>query len=161
MCTLVWIMWQFPFTAGSYCFKYKRSEKTGRSRCPQWWGRCKALARPSHHSSFFNAHGIYGTPDKTKGEIHVDTSLAHIKEWPSIFKANRNVTVRAPESFVLNTSGEQLRREAVAMLRLHNFPGGYKDVGGDLFKIYYDDELRDWLQFVSAQASSLQQRSAS
>ena len=85
-------------------------------------------------------------PNISRGEIHFYTHEAHIKEWPAIFKPNRNITLRNPESYTV--WGNQ--SDACSSLKVHNFPMGYKWVNGnkDLYNVYYDDQLKDWMQFI-------------
>ena len=88
-------------------------------------------------------------PNISRGEIHFYTHEAHIKEWPAIFKPNRNITLRNPESYTV--WGNQ--SDACSSLKVHNFPMGYKWVGKDklLFQVYFDSNLQGWLSFIQSQ----------
>ena len=67
-----------PFTPGSYCY-----QKNGTSMCPAFVGRCKLIIRPFEYQR--GEVSIHGKPYRLKmsGTIHLDTSVAHWKEWVS------------------------------------------------------------------------------
>ena len=104
------------------------------------------MMRPSHFTRLIDAHSGVKVLNATLGRIHFKTDYAHVKEWPSIFKANRNITIRPPESYKVHRSDP----DVYAKLAVHNFPMGYKWVNGnkDLYNVYYDDQLKDWMQFI-------------
>ena len=117
-----------------------------------WWGRCKLLLKPSHWQYILDPHsGFKGRPNITKGQIHLDTSEAHVKEWPSIFKVDKNITMRAPESFIVYTTHPNTSEA----LQIHNFPRGHKYIGNDKTKlmVYHDDQLQNWLEYVKRRRS--------
>ena len=105
------------------------------------------MVRPTHFPHVFSAHtGIKGKLNVTKGQIHLLTDQAHLKEWPAIFKANRSITKRAPETYiVVDTSVE------AQALQVHNkLSNAYQRHGGKTFKVTYDDKLQEWLAFVAS-----------
>ena len=107
------------------------------------------MMRPSHFTRLIDAHSGVKVLNATLGRIHFKTDYAHVKEWPSIFKANRNITIRPPESYKVHRS----EPDVYAKLAVHNFPMGYKWVGNDklLFQVYFDSNLQGWLSFIQSQ----------
>ena len=101
---------RFPFTLGSFCYMHRQTQFSGVLHC---WrkdrvkrcGRYKLLVRPTYFTRHLNPHyAIPDTPNVTLGQIQLDTSEAHIKEWPSIFQT-QSVQYHATAARLLGVPG--------------------------------------------------------
>ena len=132
---------QFPFTLGSLCFvKPEESEFVQLLRgqnCPRHPGKAKLLVRPSHHS-WLNVHGDRW-PNPQEGSMHLDSTVAHIKEWPRLF-SNHEAVETPPVSLDIQRPSETSIR-ALHMAYSRNENGSYT--------LRYDDDLEKWMEFVA------------
>eukprot|EP00977_Amphora_coffeiformis_P020670 scaffold8374_cov175-Amphora_coffeaeformis.AAC.109 len=140
---------KFPFTLGSFCFA---SGNPGKNYCPDWRGRSKLMVRPVYFPHVFSGHtGVKGKLNSTKGQIHLQTDQAHLKEWPAIFKADRRITKRAPETYIVVDKSAEAQA-----LQVHNsLSKAYKRYRGRKFQVIHDDKLQEWLAFVASRENSV------
>ena len=89
-----------------------------------------------------------------KGQIHLSTHQAHLKEWPAIFKADRNIAIRPAETYTVKDGSP----EAEALQGHNRLSRGYKRYRGKKFQVKYDDKLHEWLAFIASQESTALQQ---
>ena len=136
-----------PFTPGPFCVAHGH-QRRGSSFCPHHYGRSKLLLQPQHHRQAFGQVHIHGKKkiNPEHGIVHLDTSVAHLKEWPGHFAAaapqeEEVVTVREPLDFWTYRGSET---------KIHSFASGHalNEKGG--LKMRYDADLEPWLRFVAS-----------
>jgi hypothetical protein len=140
---------KYPFTPGTFC---NTKGDSGNHICPGHAGRSKIMVKPNKHSQV-NVHGYIDHPNATKGEIHLSTEDAHIKEWAFIFLQHKQ-TLQTKKDFACGKSCSK-------SISVHNIGTHSKNENGTLI-IHYDGELRDWFRFVAGHdARNLSQASRS
>ncbi|KAL3911888.1 MAG: hypothetical protein SGARI_001424 [Bacillariaceae sp.] len=86
-----------------------------------------------------NVHGTIENPEPTEGQIHFDTSEAHIKHWPFIFKEIEHVTMPRRD---LTVAAKDIKK-----LTVHNAGVAYAYSQDGSLTLQYDSNLTDWFQF--------------
>lgn len=132
---------RFAFTAGTYCF-----ERSGKSYCPGWTGRCKVMARPKYHPQW----ALHGPSSITNTQtiIHFDaaigTSVAHIKEWSFLVRKDSELptTFQPPDSIYTVPHG--LPTGTVFPYKAYELT----KAGEAVFS--WDSTLQAWFSFVAA-----------
>ena len=135
---------RLPFTAGSYCRRASKlkSQERGSPMCPCHKGRAKIMVNPKHHG-FINIHGSTCEPNSGShlNSIHFHTEVAHVKEWPAVFKSH-NITMHNAEDFRMEEDEEQ-------NTEFHKLSHSYKTNADGSYTIHYDRDLASWMEFVA------------
>ena len=140
-----WAVTQYPFYLPHFCY---HEQRRGDPHCPTWRGRAKVMVQPKHHQRV-DVHGTIFHPNPSDGTIHVDSdTVAHFKEWPSMFGLH-NVTLRS------NTEAFAVEREEE--VHIHNLwrafqPANTTADGTKTYVLQHDAALQDWFSYVQSRA---------
>jgi hypothetical protein len=96
------------------------------------------MVNPSVHDEV-KIHGSNEEPDPAGGIIHFHTDVAHVKEWPYLFK-DHTVTLRPPQNFTV--AGQE-------DVNIHSLKVAHKRNADGTFDMYYDKDLEPWMEYVS------------
>lgn len=96
---------------------------------------CKVILRPEQNS----IPNIHGDGKRGANWTHIDTDLAHMKEWPGLGNRNYSHVPRPREDFTT--------RE----LDTHWFTQSHPKNQDGTTTVHYDSQLESWLRFVESQ----------
>jgi hypothetical protein len=102
----------------------------GQVDCPNWVGRSKVMFRRKEFSTM-NIHGGQPVPNRTPGQIHFDTEVAHIKEWRGYYEQG-NELARVKKSFEVPATPDH----------------SYEMTLDGKYTMHFDADLQGWFDFV-------------